>query len=156
MLDRAATEMDMTLGRYIETALRAQFRKDGIVPVKQLEQMNQLLMYKAVVETELAKGKQVELSVLIDGELYALRRRDTIREQDKTIKSARKRRGGRDYKLVHMEKAFEEPMYMLAYPKIHGWLPRWRRIQKTPDIVVDPSKPGSPSLMIDLKNSEKP
>jgi len=30
MLDRAVVETDTTLGRYIEKALRAQFRKDGI------------------------------------------------------------------------------------------------------------------------------
>src|SRR5215468_5693441 len=30
MLDRAAVETDTTLGRYIEKALRTQFRKDGI------------------------------------------------------------------------------------------------------------------------------
>jgi hypothetical protein len=30
MLDRAAVKTDTTLGRYIEKALRAQFRKDGI------------------------------------------------------------------------------------------------------------------------------
>ena len=49
--------------------------------------MEQVLLYKALVETELAKG-QAEMSVLIDGEVYALRRGDTIREQDGTIKSA--------------------------------------------------------------------
>ena len=42
----------------------------------------------ALVEAELAKGNQVEISMLIDGEVYALRRGDTIREQDGTIKSA--------------------------------------------------------------------
>ena len=117
MLDRAASETDMTLGRYIEKALRAQFRKDGIVPAKQLEKMEQVLLYKSLVETELAKGKQVELSVLIDGELYALRRRDTIREQDKTIKSARKLRGARDYKLVHIAKAFERTVVYVGLSK---------------------------------------
>jgi hypothetical protein len=30
MLDRAVAQTDTTLGRYIEKALRAQFRKDGI------------------------------------------------------------------------------------------------------------------------------
>lgn len=30
MLDRAVVKTDTTLGRYIEKALRAQFRKDGI------------------------------------------------------------------------------------------------------------------------------
>jgi len=30
MLDRAAAQTDTTLGRYIEKALRTQFRKDGI------------------------------------------------------------------------------------------------------------------------------
>jgi hypothetical protein len=30
LLDRAATQTDTTRGRYIEKALRAQFKKDGI------------------------------------------------------------------------------------------------------------------------------
>ena len=99
MLDRAAAETDTTLGRYIEKALRAQFRKDGIVSANQLEQ---LLQYMALIEDKLAKGHQIEISVIIDGEVYVLRRRDMIREQDKKIKSARSPGGFLDYKLVRI------------------------------------------------------
>ena len=75
-----------------------------------------MLLYKALVETELAKG-QAEMSVLIDGEVYALRRRDTIREQDETIKPTPKLTGFRGYGLVHIAKAFERTVVYVGLSK---------------------------------------
>jgi len=115
--------------------------------------MEQVLLYKALVETELAKG-QAEMSVLIDGEVYALRRRDTIREQDETIKPTPKLTGFRGYGLVHIAKAFERTVVYVGLSKSPRLAAELAWDPKPPDIVVGPSKPGSPSLVVDLKNSE--
>ena len=89
----------------ITEELRACLALQNEIASKKEELMRRL---KAVIEGERSRGNDGQISVIIDGVIYILRRRDMDTEDTAQIlKSARRLSGFWDYKLVKIGKPVE-------------------------------------------------